>query len=587
MFYYNRLFYLMSGKIFRIHCRRFTPVFALAACLLLFPNAVNSDNAQWTSIGPYGGDIAGLEIDPFQPATLYVATGSAYGIFKSTDGAANWMPVNKGLTVVSAGRDVGVFVMDPRHPEILYLANNYGIYKTVDGAAHWRRVDSGLPFLHEPSLWIEPVTPSTLYAALHYDKVFSVFDLYKSVDSGNTWDQAVTDLSDLSGLPDPPYFFSKSFTSAGNTRMYGPNPVYRSIDEGPWIAVESEDIPLLSIDALAMDPGDPATVYAAVSIKATFTTPGEEKGIYKSTDSGAHWSVVNPGLPELKIRALAITPVSPATLYAGTSGYGIFKSTDGGQNWTAASRGMTGISECAVAMDPVNAGTMYVGTEKGLFKTVDRGASWLLITPEHAGPARVCGLATDPLDPAVLYAVKNGSSLYKSIDGGQSWTAIGSGLTGAIVTLAIAPVAPATLYLGAKTDEPAAGLFKSVDGGRVWTAVDADIPPDTVARDVAIDPADPAVVYASISADNSVSLGHGIFKSVDGGQTWRVVGEGMIGKIRIDPVTPANVYVGIIGSGVFKSGDGGENWAVLGSPVLENDWTQINSIRMDSANPFI
>ncbi|MCP4702676.1 MAG: hypothetical protein GY862_38325, partial [Gammaproteobacteria bacterium] len=558
--------------------------------MLLLPNAANSSDAQWTSIGPYGGDIAGLEIDPFQPATLYVATGSSTGIFKSTDGAANWIPVNNGLAVVArTAGDMGVFVMDPRHSEILYLANNYGIYKTVDGAAHWHRVDSGLPFLYEPSLWIDPVTPATLYAALHYDKGFNLFDLYKTVDSGNTWNQAVTDISDLSGLPDPPYFFTKNFTSAGNTRMRGANPVYRSIDEGPWIAVESEDIPLSSIDALAMDPENSATVYAAVSIKATFTTPGEEKGIYKSTDSGAHWSLVNPGLPELKIRTLAITPVSPAILYAGTNGYGVLKSTDGGRNWTAASRGMTDVSECAVAIDPVHAGTMYVGTGSGLFKTVDRGVAWTLITPEHAGPAEVCELEMDPLSPAVLYAVKNREFLYKSSDGGQSWTYINANLAGLtwIYTLVIDPVIPATLYLAAKTNGSAAGLFKSVDGGTVWTAVDTDIPPDTVVRDIAIDPADPAVMYASISTDYNSTLGPGIFKSADGGQTWRVVGEGMIGKIRIDPVTPANVYVGIIGSGVFKSGDGGENWAVLGSPVLENDWTQINSIRMDSANPFI
>ncbi|MCP4696032.1 MAG: hypothetical protein GY862_04165, partial [Gammaproteobacteria bacterium] len=217
-------------------------------------------------------------------------------------------------------------------------ASNSGIYKTVDGAAHWHRVDSGLPYLLDPFLWIDPITPFTLYVALHHDTYsFNVFDLYKTSNGGDTWDQ-VAIVSDLPDLPDLPDFITTNFTSAGNTSMGGSNPVYRSIDEDPWITVESEDIPLRSIDALAMDPEDPATVYAAVSIKATFTAPGEEKGIYKSTDSGAHWSLVNPGLPELKIRTLGITPVSPAILYAGTNGYGVLKSTDGGRNWTAASR---------------------------------------------------------------------------------------------------------------------------------------------------------------------------------------------------------------------------------------------------------
>ncbi|MCP4698875.1 MAG: hypothetical protein GY862_18785 [Gammaproteobacteria bacterium] len=176
--------------------------------MLLLPNAANSSDAQWTSIGPYGGEINTLIIDPFRPGTLYAATNSN-GIFKSTDGAANWMPVNRGLPEVSGMTYVDTFVMDPLHPEILYLASNSGIYKTVDGAAHWHRVDSGLPYLLDPFLWIDPVTPSTLYVALHHDTYsFNVFDLYKTSNGGDTWDQVVTDISDLSGLPDPSHFFS-------------------------------------------------------------------------------------------------------------------------------------------------------------------------------------------------------------------------------------------------------------------------------------------------------------------------------------------------------------------------------------------
>src|SRR5438874_32924 len=85
-----------------------------------------------------------------------------------------------------------------------------------------------------------------------------------------------------------------------------------------------------SIKALAIDPMTPATLYA-----------GTNAGVFKSTDGGGSWSAINTSLPSVKyVLALAIDPLTPATLYAGIDIYGVFKSTDGGGSWSAVNTGL-------------------------------------------------------------------------------------------------------------------------------------------------------------------------------------------------------------------------------------------------------
>ena len=86
------------------------------------------------------------------------------------------------------------------------------------------------------------------------------------------------------------------------------------------------------IRALAIDPATPATLYAG-------TFGG---GVFKSTNGGGSWTAINTGLTSNFANALAIAPSAPATLYAGTVGGGVFKSTNGGGSWTAVNTGLTG-----------------------------------------------------------------------------------------------------------------------------------------------------------------------------------------------------------------------------------------------------
>ena len=84
--------------------------------------------------------------------------------------------------------------------------------------------------------------------------------------------------------------------------------------------------------------------------------------MFKSTNGGGNWSAVNTGLTDTTVSALAIDPVTPATLYAGTDDGGVFKSTNGGGNWGAVNTGLTDPRVYALAIDPTTPATLYAGT---------------------------------------------------------------------------------------------------------------------------------------------------------------------------------------------------------------------------------
>ncbi len=119
------------------------------------------------------------------------------------------------------------------------------------------------------------------------------------------------------------------------------------------------------IRPLAINPTDPATVYAGAS----------RGGVFQSTDAGASWTAANSGLTNTVVLALAIDPTTPTTLYAGTEG-GVFKSTDGAGSWTAASSGLTNTVILALAIDLTTSTTLYAGTNGGVFKSTNGGGTW-------------------------------------------------------------------------------------------------------------------------------------------------------------------------------------------------------------------
>jgi hypothetical protein len=296
---------------------------------------------------------------------------------------------------------------------------------------------------------------------------------------------------------------------------------------------------------------------------------------FRTTDGSATWTGISNGLNTSHVTMFAIDPVDPAIVYAGTDTDGVFVSADAGTTWAPTSPGLPPGRVNGMAVDA--AGAVYIASNAGVFRSVDRGASW---TDLHF----LSGAWTIAVDSSgVVYVALtfNGFhpdfGLFKSTDGGMTWDF--AGLQVGVWSLAISQ---SVIYAG--TDQ---GLFKSFDGLN-WTPLAIDFQPvpvialsadphnpdlvyagtprglfvstsggavsspveifaGAVVMNVAIAPSDPNIVYAA------TSFGGGL--SEDGGATWRQAPEGInVPFFAIDPLASTRVYAaGGLGMDVFVS----------------------------------
>lgn len=326
--------------------------------------------------------------------------------------------------------------------------------------------------------------------------------------------------------------------------------------------------------ALAIDPQDPSTVYAA--------TGG---AVFKSTDGGRRWNPASSGLRGAK--ALAIDFQTPGTLYA--AGGGVFKTTDGGANWS--SMGSVPSADCcgSVAIDPQDPNTIYAGARYGVFKSTDGGTNWVntgLLSWQDGHPTTfainpqnpTAGLAVDSQNPGTVYAATDGLGVFKSTDRASSWSAVNSGLSATEVhSSGIDSQNPGTIYAATN-----AGLFKTTDEGVNWIGATSGLPAGGVLGSIAIDPQTPSTLYAGFSG-NLGNIGYGqppagIFRSVDGGASWISISSALepgyyAASLAIDPHSPSTLYAGGLSpnhgpefvSEILKSTDGGTSWTASGS----------------------
>ena len=256
----------------------------------------------------------------------------------------------------------------------------------------------------------------------------------------------------------------------------------------------------------------------------------------------------------------------------------------------------------SLAVDPntpaiVYAGTGHAGTLVGtVFKSTNGGVNW---APANTGlpDVFVRALVIDPQTPSTIYAGTSGAfigplfrGMFKSIDGGMNWTPLASTPGPAsVVSVAIDPQNPAIVYAGT-ANLPPDTLFRSTNGGTNWTPVGDGLPNGIVSA-LAVDPQTPSTVYAGTQ--------FGLFKSTNGGaaNSWTPMNNGFtpsptpsILALAIDPQNTSTVYAGTGGFGVFKSIDGGANWTAASAGIVTNAGVPsglINALAMDPGRPNV
>jgi len=210
---------------------------------------------------------------------------------------------------------------------------------------------------------------------------------------------------------------------------------------------------------------------------------------------------------------------------------------------------------------------------------------------------RICAIAISPANPSQLYAATGGGGVWKSNDGGTSWSALTDSqstlFTGAI---AIAPSNPSVIYAGTGNPTVATysytghGLLKSSDGGATWSLVGTSTFDRRAISQVVVSPTDANTVYASVSQPgaNGAAGTTGVFKSTDGGATWSnttasISTSESFTDVVIDPTNAQTLYcavgtyVGAPANGVYKTINGGASWSLAGNfqSGIANGWIKL------------
>ena len=256
-------------------------------------------------------------------------------------------------------------------------------------------------------------------------------------------------------------------------------------------------------------------------------------------------------------RAVAVAGIAerPETFYMGATGGGVWKTTDGGEVWENVSDGFFGTGSVgAVAVAPSDPNVVYVGMG------------------EHA----VRGVTTS-----------HGDGVYRSDDGGQTWTHLGLEETRHIARIEIHPEDPDRAFVAAQGavhgPSEERGVYRTTDGGESWEKV-LYVSETAGASELSMDPTNPRILYAAFWDHlrrpwvvRSGGEASGIWKSTDGGESWQEIGEGLpglVGKIGVDvsPADPDRVYAIVEArpdsGGLYRSDDGGASWNHVGTQRL-------------------
>jgi len=337
-------------------------------------------------------------------------------------------------------------------------------------------------------------------------------------------------------------------------------------------------------------------------------------GVWKTTDGGTYWRCVSDGyLGSASISALAVAPSDPNVIYAGTGetairldvsyGDGVYKSTDAGRTWRH-----LGLRETRfigrIRVHPQDPDLVYVAAlgdvfganeERGVFRSEDGGKTWSKVLYRDANSGAV-DLSMDPHNPRILFAAfwqtrRNfwnlssggpGSGLFRSTDGGESWTEISrypglpAGPLGKI-GVAVSPARAGRVWALVETEAEKTGLYRSEDYGGTWTLVSSN-------RDLMHRPWYYTHVFADPCHGETVYVANlELWKSTDGGRDFTEIQtpHGDNHDLWIDPADPNRMIEGNDG-GACVSVNGGETW----STIYNQPTSQFYRIDTDTQYPY-
>ncbi|HWO02140.1 MAG TPA: TIR domain-containing protein [Blastocatellia bacterium] len=351
--------------------------------------------------------------------------------------------------------------------------------------------------------------------------------------------------------------------------------------------------------------GNLGQAQAQVAERVAEAVPVVARAAARSTlhDAPGAWEWAGVGPTNIGGRATSLVchPTRPDVVWLGTAAGGVWKSADAGRSWRALWHKQESLAIGSLAIDPSNLDVLYCGTGEanmasdcapgvGMYRTDDSGLTWRLLASakEQSLPLHIGAVTVDPFDSRHIYlggvdlGGSNSAGLFVSYDGGASWRREGR-VSPAAVSCHVVMFHPSRegVVLAVVEDaRGAGGIWRSVDGGQSWIHVETGLPePKSFGRaSLAVAPSKPEVVYAVVADPRGGVLG--IFRSSDMGARWRRIALNPVrdevqafynNALAVHPHDHRRVLWG--GYDVYLTKDGGAKWrqatqwhAELGSP---------------------
>lgn len=529
-------------------------VFALVPLLVCAVAPASAGVDRWTPLSSIVREaVVRVVFDPERSTDVYAVAGSE--LWKSWDLGASWMLLRNGLDPYASGRrDLGGPVFDPADSRRLWVWAGDFLWFSADAGGHWtlRKGWTDLD-LSAGGVLPDPIVPERLLS-LTEDGRFLVSD-----DGGATW-------TTHGRLPGPAPRTRLFVDPSDQAVLYAPAPsaLFRSGDGGTTWSAWS-DFDGSGFAQLAIAPSRPSVLYAV-----PFTAPGE---LLRSTDGGRSWSATNLPEPRLQVGSLLIDPVDDRrvrVIVLRNEELLLLGSHDGGATWTDPERPVPtrtepGLFFPTVVSDPANPRTLLAVPD--LAKSRDGGTTWRSVGREIQGGSVDSMAVTVWGGHALLFAAtfdRDHQVVARSRDGGSTWHRLSAP---ELWLLAADPHRPSRIW-GAGL-----GIHRSDDRGGTWHDV---TPPGLDSpSDLLVDRVQPRRVFVA-------TLFGGVWRTEDAGATWVQSTTGLplqddchlwrcpqVGPVAVDAGAADHVFV-VVDGGLYRSTDGGDSWRRMGADL---PWT--------------
>lgn len=560
----------------------------------------------WQVMGPTGGDVRVVAVDPKDKDRLYISTldgqihtsanaGKSWrllanlnepelildqlfvdlrdskiiyasghrhkqpgGFFRSTDGGVTWKK-SKELSKES----IHSMTQSDKDPGVILVGTINGVWRSKDSGENWDKIDSPTMPVNIGSLAIDPRNTDTMYAGTWWRP-------YKSTDSGKSWrliKNGMIDDSDVFAITIDPRNPEHVIASACSG-------IYQSFTGGEkWAKIQGIPSQSRRTRDILQHPSIPGTVYAATT-----------EGFWMTTNGGKSWALTTQR--NLEINSIAVHEDEPDRVFIGTNNYGVMVSNDGGKNFVPTNENFTSRFTYSITPDIADSSRLYAATHNTatgggfLFMSADSGRTWKQAKNLDVNRITPYAIKQDTSDPNLMYLGTN-IGVFRSIDRGESWTHL---------TAPKKPTKTPVKRGGAKTPVKKVATKKPV---KKTATVTAKNEPAKI-----VEPEGPALVPALTERVKVIELlpdgkgllvgtDNGLYRSSDPLKGWEKLpfGNGFnenVFVIHVPAFSPRSIWVGTASSGVIVSHDEGKTWTRTGGAV---DNIPVSSIKTDPKRP--